>query len=451
MNHCARNRRQPADPHLGLAPPLPLRRELPARRPPRQPSRHRRPRGRFAAVWTVLLLVAVLAGCRHRDDWVKFRGEQGRGATPATINPPLAVKWKLQLQAAAEATYAFNNPVVLDGTIYFGSTDGNFYALDIASGYMKWVFKTQGAINSVPFADRDNVYFGNNVGMVFAVRREDAQELWSFQTDSTVQSTIVGYDDTLIFSSDGGTTYFVNPAGQELFTLPNPVWHYTTFQVHEDVVYFAPGPPSQPHAFGAFDMGSRSYLWILDTAMFGAIWYSFPALQGELVHFSTSMYNGPVWNFSYYAFDRRTGSMVWRFSDFSDWGPMPEVDSRGMFSANMRLLDYLAPAVWKNRVIYTSGDTVVRAFHPATGALAWTRSFAAPTSSAPVVAGNRVYFGLQGQGLEPPRLVCLSARNGRFLWEMELEGAILSAPVVAGKWIVFGTDRNFFYVLEELY
>ena len=41
--------------------------------------------------------------------------------------------------------------------------------------------------------------------------------------------------------------------------------------------------------------------------------------------------------------------------------------------------------------------------------------------------------------------------NGRLLWEMELEGALLSAPVIAGKWMVFGTDRNYFYVLEEVY
>ena len=73
----------------------------------------------------------ALTGCRERSDWVMFRGEQGRGASPNRLLPPLAVKWKLQLQLEAEPTYAFNNPVVLDGTIYFGSTDGNFYALDI--------------------------------------------------------------------------------------------------------------------------------------------------------------------------------------------------------------------------------------------------------------------------------------------------------------------------------
>jgi len=102
---------------------------------------------------------------------------------------------------------------------------------------------------------------------------------------------------------------------------------------------------------------------------------------------------------------------------------------------------------------------LVRAFQAGNGALAWTRSFDRPTSSAPTVAGNRVYFGVEGDeayeagipGGKPPRLVCLAAKNGRLLWEIGLEGALLSAPVIAGRWMVFGTDRNFFYVLEEVY
>jgi outer membrane protein assembly factor BamB len=387
-----------------------------------------------------------------------FRGKSGQGYTANALNPPLAVKWKLQLQPEAEPTYAFNNPVVLGNTIYFGSTDGNFYSLDIESGYMNWVFKTRGAINSIPFADRDNVYFGNNVGMVYAVSQKDGSEVWSFQTDSTVQSSVVGYKDFLILASDGGTAYFLSREGRELFTLPNPVWHYNTFQVQKDVLYFAPGPPSRPHAFGAFDLASRSYLWVLDTSLFQAIWYSFPALRNNLLFFATSTYQGEYWILDYYAFQRETGKLRWRQEELSDWGTMGEVDSEGMFSQSLKLLDYMAPAVWRNLVIYCSGDTVVRAFRADSGAPAWKHTFDLPTSSAPTVARNRVYFGLKGDegaaggaGGRKPRLECLSARNGRLLWEIELDGALLSAPVIAGRWMIFGTDRNYFYVLEQLY
>jgi outer membrane protein assembly factor BamB len=407
---------------------------------------------RLAAVLGLAAALAALGSCRARSDWISFRGQQGRGATSNALYPPLAVKWKLELQVGAEPTYAFNNPVVQGDTLYFGSTDGNFYALDIQSGYMRWVFKTRGAINSVPYADRRNVYFGNNAGMVYAVSQKDGREVWSFQTDSTVQSTIVGYKDLLMFASDGGTSYFLDTEGRERFTLPNPVWHYNAFQVYDDVVYFAPGPPSRPHAFGAFDLRSRQYLWILDTELFQSIWYSFPALRGGSLFFSTADLAGNFWRLAYFAFRRRTGEMLWAYEDESQWGRQP-VDAEQLFARNLRLLDYMAPALWRNLVIYSSGDAEVRAFHAASGRLAWKHTFDQVTSSAVTVAGNRLYFGLRGDdyGGQPPRLVCLSARNGRLLWQMDVEGALLSAPVIAGRWMVFGTDRNFFYVLEEVY
>ena len=395
----------------------------------------------FLSIIPLLLSLMLFTSCRKRQDWIMFRGEKGRGATSNALYPPLGVKWKLRLQAGEEPTYAFNNPVVLGNTIYFGSTDGNFYALDIESGYMHWVFKTKAAINSVPFADRENVYFGANDGKVYAVSQEDSREVWSFQTDSTVQSTIVHYKDSIIFSSDGGTTYFLSSDGVQLFTLPNPVWHYNT--------------PNRAHSFGAFDLKQRAYLWIIDTAAMQATWYSFPALEGEYLYFSTAAYRGEYWLFTYYAFSRETGQVIWRFIDQSQWGVKMNVDSRELFSQNMKLLDYMAPCLWRNLVIYTSGDTVVRAFKAKSGQLAWRRRFDFTTSSAPTIAGDRLYFGLEGDDSAPdgrsPRLVCLAAGNGKLLWEMELEGALLSAPVVAGKWMIFGTDRNYFYVLEELY
>jgi outer membrane protein assembly factor BamB len=115
----------------------------------------------------------------------------------------------------------------------------------------------------------------------------------------------------------------------------------------------------------------------------------------------------------------------------------------------------MAPSIWRNLVVYTSGDSVVRALRAGTGEPVWRRVFDHPTSSSPTVAGDRVYFGLHGDGegggFRKPRLVCLSVRDGTILWELELEGALMSAPVISGKWLVFGTDSNMFYVLEELY
>ncbi len=402
------------------------------------------------AGWAVLL-----SGCSRRSDWVMFRGEQGRGGTSNVIRPPLGIKWKLKIQESEEPAYAFNNPVVLKDTIFFGSTDGNMYALDIKSGYMRWVYKTRGAINSVPFADEENVYIGSNDGNLYALSREDGSLIWSYQADSTIQSTISKTDDSIIFVSDGGHVFALSPDGQEQYKLPNPVWYYFTFQVYKNVLYFAPGPVEQPHSMGAYDLKAREYLFVIDTAMLDAVWYSFPALKDDYLYFSTADYLIDEWRFDYYGYNRLTGRLLWKSTEYSDFGAAGYYDLDALFNNNMKLLDYLAPSLWKDLVIYTSGDAVVRALDLDTGLIAWRKRFNGYTTSAPTVAGNYVYFGIS-ESRDPdsysgPRLVCLSAKTGKLMWELEIEGNILSAPVIAQDWMVFGTDRNMFYVLEALF
>ena len=156
--------------------------------------------------------------------------------------------------------------------------------------------------------------------------------------------------------------------------------------------------------------------------------------------------------FNYLALDRTTGREIWRKTEESYFGPGSVYNPTRLFIDNLKLLDYMAPALWRNLVIYTSGDQVVRAFDAGSGREKWRVTLEQPTSSAPTVAGNRLYFGVRGDPLggSPPRLICLSARNGRKLWEMELDGAVLSAPVASRDLLIFGTDQNYFYVLQEV-
>ncbi len=406
-------------------------------------------------------LALLLAGCGGRANWLSFRGFQGRGYTSTRIDPPIAVKWKLRLQFDDTQVSSFNPPIIYGDIIYFGSDDGNFYALDMESGYMRWVFKTSGPINSVPTADSEYVYFGSNDGYFYCVTRKDGRLVWSFDTGRQVQSSTVLYEDTVIFTSDIGATYVFSRDGVERFQIPNRAWLYHTFQVYDDIMYFAPGPESRPVSLGAYDVRTRSYLWLLETGRDNATWYSFPALIGNRLYYATAAFPAGGFDLAYYGLDRRTGELLWVYQDTTDLGPAARSTPVEQFLDNLRLLDHLAPAIYRDKVIFTSGDRTVRAFDQRSGSIAWTHVFDYPTSSAPTVAGNRVYFGLHGDDggdgsidlspeRESPRIIALSARNGKLAWSIDIEGSLLSAPVIAGKWIVFGTDENVFYVLEEV-
>ena len=124
----------------------------------------------------------------------------------------------------------------------------------------------------------------------------------------------------------------------------------------------------------------------------------------------------------------------------------------------LRLCPRLGEPVEPETAEQHEGDRKVRAFDRDDGDEAWETVFDRPTSSAPTIAGNRVYIGVRGSQVvtesgelsDPPLLVCLSAADGSKLWEMEVDGNILSAPIISGDKMMFGTDQNYFYVLEEV-
>lgn len=401
------------------------------------------------------ILSSGLFNCAKQFDWVEYRGSMGSGYTGENIHPPLGLKWKLKLQAdEMQKKRAFNPPIVIDDIIYFGSPDGNFYALDVDTGYMKWFVQTKGAVNSVPVADDENVYFGSNDGRVYAVSRLDGQEKWNFYTGQTVQSLVARYKDMVIFTSDTGATYFLDLNGKPVFQLPNPVWSHHTFQVYDGIIYWAP----LGRSFGAYDIDKRTFLWTVDINAPYALWYSFPALDDKLVYFGSSFYKGLDTELNYYAYDRKTGEPVWQKTDTFDLGSRAEVNQNTIFLDHVELLDYMAPSLWKDLVIFTSGDTKIRAFKKETGEIAWEKKFDYPFSSAPTVAGDRIYVGLQGVKEKTdmgwfgdnPKLLCLSAKDGSVQWQMETDGAVLNSPIISRGRIMFGTDRNYFYVLEEI-
>jgi len=395
----------------------------------------------------VLVCLVLLCGCSRSKDWVQFRGAGGRGVSSSRIAPPLGLRWKIKLQDNDKRILSLNPPVVIGDTIYFGSDDGNFYALDVESGYMRWVFKSGAEINSIPYADKDQVYFGSKDGKLYALSRETGQEIWTFQTQSQINSQVERYGDYIIFVGDSDAIYFLSPDGKEQFSLDNPGWKHFTFLMADNVMYWGTGP--RVELIGPYDINKREFLWFLSYHKINAIWYSFSAIRKDLLYFGTvDIYDNMY--FGFYAFNRYTGEMVWeqrREGTFKNW----DYDAiYSLFSLNVEKLDFMAPTVWKDYVIFTGGDCTARAFDAKTGAMRWEQVFDSPISSAPTVAAGRVYFGLLGYNYAVSKLVCISAMDGKPLWEMETEGNLLSAPVIAGKRIIFGTDKNVFYVLEQV-
>ena len=403
------------------------------------------------------VIAGSLAYCEQQVDWLSYRGVNGSGSTSNSIYPPLGQRWKLLLQNEnSKKLKSFNPPTISGSTIFFGSNDKNFYALDSDSGYMRWIFPTKNKVNSVPFVYEDTIYFGSNDGNVYALDVESGKKRWSFPTGKTVQSLVARYQDRIVFTSDAGASYFLDPRGRVKDKLDNPTWSHHTFQIYKGIVYWAP----LKRGFGAYDIRRKRFLWKIPVNFGVPTWYSFPAIDETKVYFARNLFvgRGSGSKLTYYALDRHQGRTIWKRTLDFEWSPNVTKNSNNVFYRYIYLLDYMAPSLWKNLIIYTSGDAKIRTFNKIDGKLIWEKSFPYHISSSPTVAGNRVYFGIYGNDHNtnyinkiPPKLICLAASDGTLLWEMNLEGAILSAPVISGKRMFFGTDTNRFYILEEIF
>ncbi|MGA1872640.1 MAG: PQQ-binding-like beta-propeller repeat protein, partial [Thermoplasmatota archaeon] len=76
----------------------------------------------------------------------------------------------------------YSSPVIgPDGSVYFGSLDGNLYSVR-PNGILEWSFGTEGGIYSTPAVDAEGrVFFGSMDGYLYAIDGNGSLD-WKFRT-----------------------------------------------------------------------------------------------------------------------------------------------------------------------------------------------------------------------------------------------------------------------------
>ncbi len=148
-----------------------------------------------------------------------------------------ALRWKYQTQGRVSAS-----PGVAGGRVYVGSYDGNFYALDAASGALVWKFTTEGerrfsarhlhgidpaaevmpdpfdVFLSSPAIAGGMVYFGSGDGNVYALDAGSGALRWKFHTGNVVHASPAIANGALYVGSWDTYFYALNAAsGKELW------------------------------------------------------------------------------------------------------------------------------------------------------------------------------------------------------------------------------------------
>ncbi len=203
-----------------------------------------------------------------------------------------------------------SSPVVAEGAVYFGSGDGNLYAVDVASGELRWKFQTGDVVHASPAYADGVLYFGSWDSYFYAVEAATGKEKWrfhggedpvlhnqvGFQSSPAVAHGVVytGCRDAQLHALDAAT-------GKEKWHFDNALsWVISSPAVTDGKVFFATSDSSLYHVVDAAT--GKPILKQQDKAYM----FSSPAIAGDVVLIG-------VLNGTLQARDLKTGEVLWNF------------------------------------------------------------------------------------------------------------------------------------------
>jgi eukaryotic-like serine/threonine-protein kinase len=203
-----------------------------------------------------------------------------------------------------------SSPVVVDGAVYFGSGDGNLYALDARSGDLRWKFQTGDVVHASPAYDSGTLYVGSWDSYLYAVDAATGHEKWRFKGgDDPLTHNQVGFQSSpvvaggLVYSGcRDSNVYAIDAAtGKEKWRFNNEMsWVITTPAVAKGKVFFATSDSSLFHMIDAAT-GKSAVRQQLKAYVFSS-----PSVAGDVAYLG-------VLNGSLEARDLNTGELLWEF------------------------------------------------------------------------------------------------------------------------------------------
>ena len=141
------------------------------------------------------------------EDWHTFMYDLGfSGISPdKSLAPPLGLLWKFKTGGPLYAS-----PVIANGILYIGSTDGKVYALDAKQWGIKWVFDAGDAIRYSAAVLGDRVYFSARNNKVYALDAKTGEKLWEFKSKNWMDAPPVVVDNKVYVGAFPSKIYVLN-------------------------------------------------------------------------------------------------------------------------------------------------------------------------------------------------------------------------------------------------
>jgi eukaryotic-like serine/threonine-protein kinase len=181
-----------------------------------------------------------------------------------------------------------SSPTIWSGAVYFGSGDGNIYALDAATGVLKWKFQTGNVVHASPAIVDGKLYIGSWDRYFYALDAATGKELWRLKTGEDpeihnqvgIQSSATVANGIVYFGCRDSNFYAVDAAtGKQRWVYNNNgSWVISSPVVQNNKVYFA---TSDSALFLILDAQTGS---LIDSIKFHWPFFSSPSIAGNILY-----------------------------------------------------------------------------------------------------------------------------------------------------------------------
>jgi outer membrane protein assembly factor BamB len=131
------------------------------------------------------------------------------------------------------------SPVIRNGVVYFGATNGNVYALDLDKHRPRWIFHGGVKITSSPALVGQRLYFGDYAGRVFALDARNGRVIWRGSAGGRVYGTVaVSGGRVFAPSVFTGLSALSARSGRFLWRVSAGSYVYSSPAVYKGRVYF---------------------------------------------------------------------------------------------------------------------------------------------------------------------------------------------------------------------
>jgi outer membrane protein assembly factor BamB len=199
---------------------------------------------------------------------------------------------------------------VAEGSVFFGSGDGNVYALNAGTGELRWKFKTGDVVHASPAVAAGVVYVGSWDSYFYALDASTGKEKWRFHAgEDPIVHNQVGFEsspavvDGVVYTGCRDSNLYALDAatGKEKWHVFNDLsWVITSPAVFKDKVFFG---TSDSSLYRVVELATGKELLKQKGK---AYFFSSPTVAGDVVLIG-------VMNGTLEARDVATGEVLWEY------------------------------------------------------------------------------------------------------------------------------------------